>query len=57
MNLELQQKYVKLLEEQHPNNDYESAHSNADGLLCDLLLELGYDEVVEAWDGVGKWYA
>jgi hypothetical protein len=57
MTLELQQKYVKLLEEQYRNDDYESAHSNADDLLCDLLLELGYDEVVEAWDGVGKWYA
>lgn len=57
MNLEMQQKYVKLLEEQQHNNDHESAHSNADGLLCDLLLELGYYKVVEAWAGVGKWYA
>jgi len=36
---------------------YESAHVNADDLLCELLKKLGFTEVVEAFDKVHKWYA
>jgi hypothetical protein len=39
------------------NNDIEVAHSDADQVLCDLLTSLGYEDVVEIWDRVGKWYA
>lgn len=37
--------------------DPESAHSEADDILCKLLLALGYHDVVEAWGKVRKWYA
>jgi hypothetical protein len=37
--------------------DIEAAHGNADGILCELLTELGYADVVEAWNKVPKWYA
>ena len=37
--------------------DQEGAHIDADVILCDLLTELGYGEVVEAWEKVPKWYA
>lgn len=39
------------------NRDYEVAHGNADDALCKLLRFLGHDEIVDAWDAVGKWYA
>ena len=47
----------RLKEEQQPNVDTELAHCNADGILCDLLKELGYADVVEEYKKVGKWYA
>lgn len=40
------------------NDDYEeTAHYNADELLCKLLCLLGYKSVVDEWKKVGKWYA
>ena len=45
---------MKLLQ---ANMDLEVAHREADKLLCDLLMDLGYTDVVEAWDKVEKWYA
>ncbi len=37
--------------------DWEVAHSQADDVLCSLLRFYGHDDVVEAWEKVGKWYA
>ena len=33
------------------------AHSMADAALCDLLVSLGYQDVVAAFHEVDKWYA
>lgn len=35
----------------------EFEHDEADNLLCDLLEELGYAELVEAYRKVPKWYS
>lgn len=37
--------------------DAELAHGTADEVLCDLLRSLGYDDVVDVWETVDKWYA
>lgn len=37
--------------------DTESMHSLADKVLCDLLIELNFDDVVEEWQKIEKWYA
>lgn len=37
--------------------DPERNHSNADELLCLLLKELGYTDIVEAYEKIEKWYA
>ncbi len=37
--------------------DAERAHNDADDVLCDLLVALGYKDVVEEWVKVEKWYA
>jgi len=37
--------------------DPEAAHSMADEVLCDLLRQLGFADVVEEWSKVEKWYA
>ena len=35
----------------------EGSHVDADTLLCGLLKELGYSEVVDVYNGIKKWYA
>lgn len=38
-------------------NDCEDWHVRADNILCEFLTELGYTELVSAFDEVPKWYA
>ena len=49
--------YIKRLEELALDRDHEAAHSEADGILCEILLSLGLDEVVAAYNDIDKWYA
>lgn len=44
---------LKLLQE---GWDTEMAHGRADDVLCDLLKEIGYIEVVEEYKKIEKWY-
>lgn len=37
--------------------NYENGHYEADQILCRLLEELGYSDVVEKYDNINKWYA
>ena len=37
--------------------DIEADHSIADDLLCELLIALGQQEIVDLYDKVDKWYA
>jgi len=37
--------------------DAEAAHPEADDVLCELLISLGYDDVVDEYNKVSKWYA
>lgn len=37
--------------------DIECDHGHADGILCKLLEELGYHDIVEVYSTVDKWYA
>lgn len=38
--------------------DPEVAHLSADGVLIELLRELGYGDVADAWESIKpKWYA
>lgn len=39
------------------NDDYEIAHINADDVLVEFLRALGYSDVADLWDEVGKWYS
>lgn len=53
----LSEKYVKEMEECIQNGDTEDAHSSADALLCELLVECGFEDVVKKYREVEKWYA
>ena len=50
---------IKALQEIHQDEswDIEAAHDIADDVLCDLLISLGYEDVVKEWEEVPKWYA
>lgn len=37
--------------------DVESAHSDADDILCRVLKASGLQELVEEYDKIEKWYA
>ena len=39
------------------SGDTEVAHIEADDILCDVLKKLGYEELVDVYEQVGKWYA
>ena len=53
----LKKKYVELLKTQQESHDREHAHTTADDILCELLLDLGYKDVVEEYEKIDKWYA
>lgn len=53
MNKELNEKYLA----QMKNCKSEADHENADYILCGLLEELGYKELVAAYREVQKWYS
>jgi len=59
MNKQINEKYVEKLVsiKKYSGLDIETAHIEADALLCILLRELGYEDVVEAWERIPKWYA
>lgn len=58
MTEEQRKEYLdRLLELGKDNWDTEGNHIAADGILCDILELLGYDDIVSAYIEIGKWYA
>ena len=49
--------FLRKMVELQSDNDGELAHIVADRLLCDLLTDLGYGDLVKEYDKIGKWYA
>lgn len=39
------------------HGDVESAHIYADEIICKLLISLGYEDVVDEFHKVERWYA
>ena len=37
--------------------DEEVCHGRADDLLCEILNDLGYNDIVEEFEKLPKWYA
>lgn len=51
-----EQEAVAKLEALAELNDPEEAHKTADGILCELLNQLGYTGVVSEFHSLKKWY-
>jgi len=47
---------AKRIQNECMSYDPEADHVNADDILCELLLSLGYVETVKAYNAVEKWY-
>jgi hypothetical protein len=56
-NEELRETAMKELWNAQQNGDTEAAHGYADEALCNLLVGLGYTDVVTEFEKVEKWYA
>jgi hypothetical protein len=39
------------------NNDQEDVHITMDGIMCNLLRDLGYGEGIDIFESTPKWYA
>jgi len=48
---------ARLIREKCMTGDFEEDHCNADEILGDTLIALGFRKTVDAWAEVGKWYA
>ena len=53
----LKEKYKDLMLRAINNWDIQVGHIDCDGVLVDLLLELGFDEIVELYQSQDKWFA
>ena len=51
------EKFKAILELEKKNEDYEVSHSKADELVIEILIQLGYKELAEAYESISKWYA
>jgi len=56
MNKKLLKKYKKAMIE-CSEFDPEARHENFDKILCELLRELGYGELIDIFESYTKWYA
>lgn len=58
MDEKLNEKYLNMMKQWEFNDyDKEESHVEADYILCELLEELGYTQLVKMYNNVPKWYA
>lgn len=57
MPAEKYNKIVDEMEELQYYRDKEQGHWLADQLLCKFVRDLGYDELIDAFEDIDKWYA
>ena len=50
-------KLVQEIHEIEKLNDTEDGHVLADRILCELLISLGYEKVINAYNKLNKWYS
>lgn len=57
MDNKLLVEYVEKMKNANCQGDRETNHIMADSVLCELLVKLGYKDVVKEFDNIRKWYA
>lgn len=56
MDEEIEKAKAKLIELQN-SGDIENAHQVADNIICNILMSLGYSDIVIEFNKLEKWYA
>ena len=56
-NIDLLNAYKRKMMDALDDGDEEIGHIECDGVLCDLLNELGFGEIVEIYERQEKWYS
>ena len=51
------EEYKARMRECVENGDIEAAHIDADDILCEVLTDLGYEDLIALYHDVRKWYA
>lgn len=51
------EKYKQKMTDALDDHDEECGHRSCDYVLCELLRELGYDEIVSIYEKQHKWYS
>ena len=57
MNEKEVQDYINRLITLQKNGDPEIDHAEADNILCEIIAQLGYPEIVKEYDKIEKWYS
>lgn len=57
MNEKEVQDYINRLITLQKNGDPEIGHAEADNILCEIIAQLGYTEIVKEYDKIEKWYS
>jgi len=57
MNSITKEQAIEKLKAQQGTDDTESAHAQADNILCQLLESLGCADVVVEYNKIDKWFA
>lgn len=57
VNKKRSEEVVEKLKGLRLHSDIEDTHIKADKLLCDLLIQLGYKDVVDEFEKLSKWYS
>lgn len=57
MTEEMKQSFIDRLKSLQNLKDCEVAHYVGDDVLCEVLNVLGYQDIVEEWEQIPKWYA
>jgi hypothetical protein len=51
------EEYIEKLRKLNELGDTEAGHALADDLLVEILIKLGYQDIVDEYESIDKWYA
>lgn len=48
---------IEKMKDEQNNSDTEAAHCIADDILCEFLISLGHQDLVDEYERVPRWYS
>lgn len=56
LSKEFREEAIRRLKANQGRGDMEAAHVDSDDVLLDVLSVLGYDDIIQEYNKVAKWY-